>query len=139
MRTAKFAQGPVIVADDLKHPEQWRGPRKVFGDLPMRALNQIDKASMIFGRANVLGLQGPSLDETDDQRVGIRIVRMAARLEQAVGPIDIVFGHNDMLADQFPGVATRGETPAACVARLAAASVERTILCAGMSPPTRTT
>jgi hypothetical protein len=59
MRTAKFAQGPVIVADDLKHPEQWRGPREVFGDLPMRALNQIDKASMIFGRANVLGLQGP--------------------------------------------------------------------------------
>jgi hypothetical protein len=29
---------------------------------------------------------------------------VAARLEQAVGPIDIVFGHNDMLADQFPGV-----------------------------------
>jgi hypothetical protein len=40
----------------------------------MRALDQIDKARMIFGCANVLGLQGPSLDETDDQRVGIRIV-----------------------------------------------------------------
>src|SRR5271169_6047077 len=59
MRTSKFAQGPVIVADDLKHPEQWRGPREVFGDLPVRALDQIDEARMIFGRANVLGLQGP--------------------------------------------------------------------------------
>jgi hypothetical protein len=38
MRTAKFAQGPVIVADDLKHPEQWRGPREVFGDLPCAGL-----------------------------------------------------------------------------------------------------
>ena len=74
MRTAKFAQGPVIVADDLKHPEQWRGSREVSGDLPMRALDQIDEARMIFGCANVFGLQGPPLDETDDQRVGIRIM-----------------------------------------------------------------
>ena len=63
---------------------------------------------MQFNRGYLSGLQGPSLDKTDDQRVGIRIVH--AR-----------------------------RTPAKCAARLAAASVVRTILCAGMSPPTRTT
>ena len=44
------------------------------GDLAMRALDQIDEACVILGRANVFGRQRPSVDETDDQRVGVSIV-----------------------------------------------------------------
>ena len=69
----QVAQNAIVVAHHLKHPEERRRPREMLRYLAMRTLDQVDNACVIFGRLNIFRSQGPTVDEVDHQRIGVRV------------------------------------------------------------------
>jgi thiamine kinase-like enzyme len=95
-----FVEGRTLKPEDVRAPENHA--RLV--DLIKRAHREIPKhfpgPAPLFWVFQVVRHYDRTLRELRSPHVSAltAFARMAERLEQAVGPIDIVFGHNDMLA-----------------------------------------
>ena len=64
---------------------------------------QVRGPVLIFWVFHVVRDYGHTLKEGNSQHLGDlpKLLAMAAELEKAVGPVDIVFGHNDLLPSNF--------------------------------------
>jgi len=95
-----FVDGRTLTPEDVRAPEN----RARLVDLIKRAHREIPKhfpgPAPLFWVFQVVRHYDRVLREFRSPHVSMlpALARMAERLEQAVGPIDIVFGHNDMLA-----------------------------------------
>ena len=95
-----FIEGRTLTAEDIRAPENH--PRLV--DLIRRAHREIPKhfpgPAPLFWVFQVVRHYDRVLRSLHSEHVSAlpAFARMAERLEHAVGPIDIVFGHNDLLA-----------------------------------------
>jgi thiamine kinase-like enzyme len=95
-----FVDGRTLTPEDVRAPEN----RARLIDLIKRAHREIPKHFLgpapLFWVFQVVRHYDRVLHEFRSPHVTMlpALARMAERLERAVGPIDIVFGHNDMLA-----------------------------------------
>jgi thiamine kinase-like enzyme len=95
-----FVDGRTLTPEDVRAPEN----RARLVDLIKRAHREIPKhfrgPAPLFWVFQVVRHYDRVLREFRSPHVSMlsALAPMAERLEQAVGPIDIVFGHNDMLA-----------------------------------------
>lgn len=98
-----FIEGRTLTPEDVRKPANL--PRLV--DLVRRVHHDIPKhlrgPAQMFWVFHVLRDYGHSLEEAGSRYLADvpRLMSQAEELERAVGPIDVVFGHNDLLAANF--------------------------------------
>jgi len=99
----KFIDGKTFGPEDVRKPENLQRIipliRKVHDELP----NHFRGAALVFWVFHVLRDYTQTLKEADSRMLGqlASLSEMAAILEKAVGPVEMVFGHNDLLAANF--------------------------------------
>ena len=94
-----FIDGRTLTAEDVRDPANLDRLAALVRALPPR-----DPAALPRPGADLLGLPGPARLRPHPARGGSRyratcprLLAAAERLEAAVGPVEIVFGHNDLL------------------------------------------
>jgi thiamine kinase-like enzyme len=98
-----FIDGKTFSAEDVRDPRHL----SALVDLIRRCHREIPRhfrgPAAIFWVFHVLRDYAHALKEAGSRQVLLlpRLIDEAARLEQQVGPIDIVFGHNDLLPANF--------------------------------------
>ncbi len=98
-----FIEARTFSPDDVRNPQNI--PRLV--DLVRRCHRDIPQhlrgPAAMFWVFHVLRDYAHTLSEGDSRHIPIlpRLLEEAAALERAVGPIEVVFGHNDLLAANF--------------------------------------
>jgi thiamine kinase-like enzyme len=98
-----FVEGRTLGAEDVRNPAN----HGAIVDLVRRCHSEIPKhlrgPAAIFWVFHVLRDYGHTLRQCGSRHAGSleRLLREAEVLERAVGPIDVVFGHNDLLAANF--------------------------------------
>jgi len=98
-----FIEGRTFAPEDVRDPanlERLVGMvRRCHRDIP----NYLRGPAAMFWVFHVVRDYGHTLREGDSRHMPILgdLLKRAERLELAVGPIDIVFGHNDLLAANF--------------------------------------
>lgn len=104
-----FIEGRTFTPEDVRAPANL--PRLV--DLVRRAHREIPRhirgPAQMFWVFHVVRDYAHSLKELSSPHLGAipALLAAAERLEAAVGPIDVVFGHNDLLAANFMDDGTR--------------------------------
>ncbi|NQV47804.1 MAG: phosphotransferase [Rhodospirillaceae bacterium] len=99
----RFIDGKTFGPEDVRKPENLQRIipliRKVHDELP----NHFRGAALVFWVFHVLRDYTQTLKEADSRMLGQldSLSEMAAILEKAVGPVEVVFGHNDLLAANF--------------------------------------
>ncbi len=99
----RFIDGKTFGPEDVRKPENLQRIipliRKVHDELP----NHFRGAALVFWVFHVLRDYTQTLKEADSRMLGqlASLSEMAAILEKAVGPVEMVFGHNDLLAANF--------------------------------------
>lgn len=98
-----FIEGRTLKPEDVRQPGNWPG----LVDLVKRAHEAIPRfyrgPAPLFWVFQVVRDYAHSLADLGSPHVGglPRLMRIAETLERAVGPISLVFGHNDLLAANF--------------------------------------
>jgi thiamine kinase-like enzyme len=98
-----FIEGRTFTPEDVRNPEKL--PRLV--DLVRRCHRDIPQhwrgPAAMFWVFHVVRDYAHTLREDNSRHLAILddLLARAAQLEEAVGPIDVVFGHNDLLAANF--------------------------------------
>ncbi|TDQ80461.1 thiamine kinase-like enzyme [Dongia mobilis] len=94
-----FVQGHTLAAEDVRRPEMLDRIlpliRRCHREMPLH----VTGPALIFWVFHVLRDYGHSLKAGNSRHLGIlpRLLDIAAELEKAVGPVEIVYGHNDLL------------------------------------------
>lgn len=94
-----FIEGKTLSAEDVREPAMLRRIlpliRRCHHDLP----KHLTGPALIFWVFHVVRDYAHSLEAGRSRHLGTlpRLLDIAARLEQAVGPVEIVYGHNDLL------------------------------------------
>lgn len=95
----EFVQGHTLAAEDVRRPEMLARIlpliRRCHREMPLH----VTGPALIFWVFHVLRDYGHSLKAGNSGHLGIlpRLLDIAAELEKAVGPVEIVYGHNDLL------------------------------------------
>ncbi len=96
----RFIEGRTFAPEDVRRPENLDRVvelvRRVHRDLP----RHLRGPSLVFWVFHVLRDYAASLREGNSRMVPElpRLMEIAESLEQEVGPVDLVYGHNDLLA-----------------------------------------
>lgn len=98
-----FIEGRTFTPEDVRNPANLERlvdmVRRCHRDIPQ----YLRGAAAMFWVFHVVRDYGHTLSEGGSRHVSLLpdLLARAARLEAAVGPIDVVFGHNDLLAANF--------------------------------------
>jgi thiamine kinase-like enzyme len=98
-----FIEGRTFTPEDVRNPANLERlvdmVRRCHRDIPQ----YLRGATAMFWVFHVVRDYGHTLSEGGSRHVSLLpdLLARAARLEAAVGPIDVVFGHNDLLAANF--------------------------------------
>jgi thiamine kinase-like enzyme len=98
-----FIEGRTFTPEDVRNPANLERMidmvRRCHGDIPQ----YLRGPAMMFWVFHVVRDYGHTLREGDSVHTPLLpdLLARAAKLEAAVGPIDVVFGHNDLLAANF--------------------------------------
>jgi thiamine kinase-like enzyme len=98
-----FVEGRTFSPDDVRNPENLERlvdiVRRCHRDIPL----YLRGPAAMFWVFHVVRDYGHTLEDGASRHVPMlpSLLQRAARLESAVGPIDVVFGHNDLLAANF--------------------------------------
>ncbi len=98
-----FIEGRTLEAADLRAPERLEPVvalvRRVHHEMP----KSLRGPALFFWVFHVIPDYAATLREDGSPRVPLLndLLERAEKMEQAVGPIDVVFGHNDLLAGNF--------------------------------------
>jgi thiamine kinase-like enzyme len=99
----EFIEGRTFTPEDVRNPANLERlidmVRRCHRDIP----NYLRGPGAMFWVFHVVRDYAHTLDEGDSRHAPLLsdLLARAARLEEAVGPIDVVFGHNDLLAANF--------------------------------------
>ncbi|MEO3415507.1 choline/ethanolamine kinase family protein [Roseovarius sp. CAU 1744] len=99
----EYIDSKTLTEEDVRDPAML--PHAL--DLVMRCHREVPKhlrgPSLVFWVFHVIRDYGATLLERDSSHAAIvpELVKIAGQLEQAAGPYDIVFGHNDLLCGNF--------------------------------------
>ncbi len=99
----EFVDGKTLAAEDVRRPEMLARIlpliRKCHREMPL----YVTGPALIFWVFHVLRDYGHSLEAGDSRHVAAlpRLLNIAAELEKAVGAVEIVYGHNDLLPTNF--------------------------------------
>jgi thiamine kinase-like enzyme len=99
----EFVDGKTLAAEDVRRPEMLARIlpliRKCHREMPL----YVTGPALIFWVFHVLRDYGHSLEAGDSRHVAAlpRLLSIAAELEKAVGAVEIVYGHNDLLPTNF--------------------------------------
>lgn len=99
----EFVDGKTLSAEDVQQPSMLARIlpliRRCHREMPL----QVTGPALIFWVFHVLRDYGHSLKAGGSRHLAAlpRLLGIAADLEHAVGPIDIVYGHNDLLPTNF--------------------------------------
>ncbi len=98
-----FVEGRTFTPDDVRNPANLERlvdiVRRCHRDIPLH----LRGPAAMFWVFHVVRDYGHTLEDGASRHVALlpTLLARAARLEAAVGPIDVVFGHNDLLAANF--------------------------------------
>jgi thiamine kinase-like enzyme len=98
-----FIEGRTLAPEDIRDPAKLEGlvemVRRCHRDIP----EYLRGPAAMFWVFHVVRDYGHTLSEGKSRHIPLLsdLHARAARLEEAVGPIDVVFGHNDLLAANF--------------------------------------
>ncbi len=98
-----FIEGRTFTPDDVRDPQNLERlvdiVRRCHRDIPL----YLRGPAAMFWVFHVVRDYGHTLEDGASRHVPLlpALLARAARLESAVGPIDVVFGHNDLLAANF--------------------------------------
>lgn len=99
----EFIDGKTLAAEDVRAPAMLARilplVRKCHREMPLH----VTGPALIFWVFHVLRDYGHSLETGRSRHIAVlpRLLAIAAELEQAVGPVEIVYGHNDLLPTNF--------------------------------------
>ncbi|MBI2254019.1 MAG: phosphotransferase family protein [Proteobacteria bacterium] len=99
----EFVDGKTLSAEDVRQPDMLARilplMRKCHREMPLH----VTGPALIFWVFHVLRDYGHSLRAGNSRHLAVlpRLLDIAAELEKAVGPVEIVYGHNDLLPTNF--------------------------------------
>ncbi|WP_374383745.1 phosphotransferase [Dongia sp.] len=99
----EFVDGKTLSAEDVRHTSMLSRIlpliRRCHREMPLH----VTGPALIFWVFHVLRDYGHSLKAGNSRHLSVlpRLLGIAAELETAVGPVDIVYGHNDLLPTNF--------------------------------------
>lgn len=98
-----YIDGKALVAEDIRHPSMLARIVPLIRSCHRDVSNHFRGAAAIFWVFHVVRDYAALLEEGGSRHRSLlpSFLDSAARLEQAAGPFDIAFGHNDLLAANF--------------------------------------
>jgi thiamine kinase-like enzyme len=98
-----FILGKTLGAEDVRKPEMLAHILKLVQTCHREMPRHLRGPALIFWVFHVLNDYAHGLKEGGSKHLALlpRLMETAARLEGAVGPIEIVYGHNDLLPTNF--------------------------------------
>jgi|APFre7841882724_1041349.scaffolds.fasta_scaffold01043_3 thiamine kinase-like enzyme len=104
MLVSRFVEGRTLAAGDVRDPGQLARIVELVRACHEQVPLHLRGPALMFWVFQVIRNYAALLDEPGSNRLGVALAPLAARaalLEQALGPVRIVFGHNDLLAANF--------------------------------------
>jgi thiamine kinase-like enzyme len=98
-----FIEGRTFTPEDIRNPANFERLVEMVRGCHQEIPQHLRGPAAMFWVFHVVRDYAHTLDEGNSRHVAILpdLLARAARLEEAVGPIEVVFGHNDMLAANF--------------------------------------
>ena len=99
----RFIEGRTFTEEDVRKPENLQRivplVRRAHAEIP----NHLRGPALVFWVFQVLRDYAGTLRDGDSRMLAElpRLLDIAGKLEKAVGPVDLIFGHNDLLAANF--------------------------------------
>ena len=103
MLVLRFVEGKVFAEEDVRAPQNLGRIVELIGKVHRDLPQHLRGPALIFWVFHVLRDYAHSLQEGKSRHLDKlpTLMATAERLEAAVGAIDLVFGHNDLLAANF--------------------------------------